>query len=85
MTPFFFEDDDDEDWDEDEAGSELTEATFVSCPYCGQEVELIVDPTGGAQQQYVEDCDVCCQPLSIRVTLDGEGQPFVNVATLDEG
>ena len=36
-------------------------------------------------QEYVEDCEVCCQPLSVRVAFDGDGNPDVSVATLDEG
>ena len=75
----------DESEPEDAAAEELTRATSVWCPYCGVEVELIIDPTGGPVQEYVEDCEVCCQPWSLRVTLDQDGQSSVEVATLDEG
>ncbi len=70
---------------EDSTSEELTQATLVWCPYCGVEVEFVVDPTGGPAQEYVEDCEVCCQPWTVRVTLDRDGQPSVEVATLDEG
>ena len=70
---------------EDDASEELTQATLVWCPYCGVEVEFVVDPTGGPVQDYVEDCEVCCQPWAVRVTLDEDGRPSVEVATLDEG
>ncbi len=73
------------DWDDDDFDAELTGGTSVFCPYCGQEVELILDQSGGAIQEYVEDCEVCCMPWSVRVAFDGDGTPRVTVTTLDEG
>ena len=37
------------------------------CPYCGESVEVDVDPSGGPHQQYVEDCPVCCRPWDVVV------------------
>ncbi len=80
------EDEDEEDFDiDDEMDSELAGSVEISCPYCGAGVELIIDPVGGETQEYVEDCEVCCQPWSVRVTLDPEGAPSVEVSTLDDG
>jgi len=42
----------------------------VRCPYCGEWIEIEVDEGGGMQQQYIEDCWVCCRPIV--VTVDGE-------------
>ena len=39
----------------------------VECPYCGEVVELTLDADGGATQDYVEDCEVCCQPWQVHV------------------
>lgn len=47
--------------------------TWVQCPYCGEDVELAVDPGGGAMQEYVEDCEVCCQPMQLTVTWGEDG------------
>jgi len=33
------------------------------CPYCGEPIESYVDPGGGEQQEYIEDCAVCCRPI----------------------
>jgi len=42
-------------------------STFtVSCPYCGEEVELYVEPDVGGR--FVQDCEVCCNPWTVRVT-----------------
>jgi hypothetical protein len=44
----------------------------VTCPYCGEAVEISVDPGGGSFQQYVEDCQVCCNPWQVTVRfIDG--------------
>ena len=54
------------------------------CPYCGAEVELALDPGGGAAQEYVEDCPVCCRPWAVRVTYDHSGAATVTLETEDE-
>ena len=69
---------------EGDLDAELNDVAPVSCPYCGESNELSVDPGGGAVQEYVEDCEVCCQPWLVRVRLDGEGQASVTVTTLDD-
>ena len=65
-------------------GAEPNDATWISCPYCGESGELSVDPVGGAIQEYVEDCEVCCNPWLVRVKLDAEGNASVSVTTLDD-
>ena len=45
----------------------------VVCPYCGETVEIALDPGGGAAQQYVEDCAVCCQPWRLTIHYDATG------------
>lgn len=51
----------------------MLEEPNISCPYCGETFTIVVDCTAG-NQQYVEDCFVCCQPivLSIAVAPNGE-------------
>ena len=55
----------------------------VTCPYCGEEATIAVDPGSGDDQQYVEDCPVCCQPWNVRVSYDAEGLASVTLETLD--
>lgn len=45
-----------------------------TCPSCGEEIVVPVDASAGEEQEYVEDCPVCCAPvqLSVRVEPDGE-------------
>ncbi|HKQ61361.1 MAG TPA: CPXCG motif-containing cysteine-rich protein [Candidatus Polarisedimenticolaceae bacterium] len=54
----------------------------VTCPYCAQTVSIRLDPGGGAAQDYVEDCEVCCQPWRVRVSYDAAGQAAVSVDRL---
>jgi len=64
-------------------GTAETETT-VYCPYCGEPVEIQLDPAGGGEQEYVEDCQVCCQPWRVTVRFDEDGQASVTVSALDE-
>jgi len=56
----------------------------LSCPYCGETVAITVDPTGGAAQEYVEDCPVCCQPWQVHVEVDSDGRVHVWADAADE-
>ena len=64
-------------------GTAETAAT-VLCPYCGAPNEIALDPGSGARQEYVEDCQVCCQPWSVRVEYAPDGAAEVRLATADE-
>ncbi len=50
-------------------GSELIK---VSCPYCGEIIETIVD-LSVPHQEYVEDCFVCCRPIVMTVSAAEDG------------
>lgn len=41
-------------------------ATYI-CDSCGEEIDLALDPSAGAEQEFVEDCPVCCRPNIIHV------------------
>jgi len=51
----------------------------IDCPYCGERFTTLVD-TSVEQQEYIEDCQVCCSPIVFEVSLDTiSGQLTVNV------
>jgi hypothetical protein len=52
--------------------SALIEDLVVTCPYCGQAMEIDVDCTGG-DQSYYEDCQTCCRPVQFLVRVDDRG------------
>ena len=44
---------------------------FFLCPYCGEEVSLLLD-LSVRRQAYVEDCEVCCKPIAIDCTVEDD-------------
>lgn len=38
----------------------------IHCPYCGEPIEVQVDTSAG-EQAYIEDCQVCCKPIEMRL------------------
>ena len=50
----------------------------VSCPYCGELIEVLIDGEE-VGQQYIEDCQVCCRPITFSVLGDIEGELSVTV------
>jgi hypothetical protein len=73
--------DDDQELDEEFPLGDGTadSAAVVACPYCGETVEIILDPGGGDYQEYVEDCQVCCRPWQVTVQFSGDGSAEVTV------
>jgi hypothetical protein len=56
----------------------------VNCPYCGAANEIALDPGSGSEQEYVEDCQVCCQPWRVTVRYDEEGSAIISVEVESE-
>ncbi|AQA19322.1 hypothetical protein BST95_14805 [Halioglobus japonicus] len=50
----------------------------VGCPYCGEVIEVLIDAQE-AGQQYIEDCQVCCRPITFSLTEDAQGYLIVSV------
>jgi hypothetical protein len=64
-------------------GTADTSAT-VACPYCGEAVEIALDPGSGTRQEYVEDCEVCCRPWNVSVAYHPDGTAEVGVEAADD-
>ena len=50
-----------------------------SCPYCGEPVQLVIDDTSSVsdhseEQDYIEDCQVCCRPMQVSVRFSANGE-----------
>ena len=41
----------------------------IRCPYCDEPMNILLDLSAG-DQSYVEDCQVCCQPMQIAFQAD---------------
>lgn len=44
------------------------------CAYCFEENDIVVDGSGALVQHYVEDCQVCCKPNLLTITIGQERQ-----------
>jgi len=53
--------------------------TQAQCPYCWEKIELVID-CSVAQQQYIEDCQVCCHPMEVTAVIDETGNVRVELA-----
>ena len=42
---------------------------FFTCPYCWEEISIVLD-TSIPIQTYVEDCEVCCNPIEVRYLVE---------------
>ena len=49
------------------------ESVKTRCPYCGEEIRLLVDASAAGSQAYTEDCPVCCRPMVVAVCVDEDG------------
>lgn len=61
----------------------MQEECFLDCPYCGEAISVLVD-CSCEQQTYVEDCQVCCQPMVMHVLVDEDGVPSVSAQREDD-
>ena len=53
---------------------------LVTCPYCGEEIEIYVELD--VRGNYVQDCEVCCNPWTVSVSREGD-ELFVEVSRAD--
>ena len=49
------------------------------CQYCGEENELWLDLTVLENQDFIEDCEVCCRPNRILIKHDKEDEEYIFV------
>lgn len=56
----------------------LLDNAGITCPYCGEPIEIEVDCSAG-DQAYVEDCSVCCRPIEVEVSVGEDGTPSITV------
>jgi hypothetical protein len=57
--------------------------TSIQCPYCGEQIDVDVD-CSVARQEYIEDCSVCCRPITISVTASPGNVDSIDVRSEDD-
>ena len=48
---------------------DLLQTHNLSCPYCGESIQIVVD-CSIPLQEYIEDCQVCCRPISLYLSVE---------------
>ncbi len=59
------------------------EASLIQCPYCWEQIEVLVDPSA-ASQDYIEDCSVCCRPIRLKVNIDDDDEIQIESLSQDD-
>jgi hypothetical protein len=60
----------------EQAGSDALETiTDIACPYCAEQISVCLDLSAG-MQTYIEDCQVCCQPITMTIMLTEAGRLY---------
>jgi hypothetical protein len=54
------------------------------CPYCGEPAEVDVDPGGDENQEFEQDCAVCCRPWRVQVHREEDGTESVTLSREDD-
>lgn len=49
----------------------MPEPVTITCPYCGEAFRIDVDASAGSCS-YIQDCEVCCRPITITLETDGD-------------
>lgn len=47
----------------------MTAEQTIRCPYCGEQFDTVIDLSAGSQD-YIEDCQVCCRPITFLLRIE---------------
>ena len=56
----------------------MLDSQDIESPCCGEVISLLLDTSAGSQR-YIEDCHVCCRPITVVLDVDEDGDPLVRV------
>jgi len=55
---------------------------FFNCPYCRSEISFVLD-TSIPKQSYIEDCEVCCNPINVKFEIEDAIVVFFETDKID--
>lgn len=55
----------------------------IQCPYCWEFITVLVD-TSVSEQDYIEDCSVCCRPIHFRINVSEDETVEIDALSEDE-
>ncbi|WP_432463166.1 CPXCG motif-containing cysteine-rich protein [Agarivorans sp. QJM3NY_33] len=56
---------------------------MISCPNCGHHTPLVLDASNG-DQDYYEDCRVCCYTIHCKLSVDEQNNKIVAYIDADD-
>mgnify|MGYP000276798558 FL=1 len=56
---------------------------FFQCPYCWQEISMLLDKSV-LSQSYIEDCEVCCNPIQITIAFENSELIGFNTESIEQ-
>jgi transcription elongation factor Elf1 len=59
------------------------EEYFFTCPYCIQEISMLID-VSLPEQEYIEDCEVCCNPIEVKVSVEDQEITYFQVISIEQ-
>jgi hypothetical protein len=74
-----YDEDEDPEFDEGNDSEAMDGEVEVTCPWCAEAQTIAIDSGGGPEQDYVQDCEVCCQPWRVHVELKRGGGARVHL------
>ncbi|MCD2449718.1 CPXCG motif-containing cysteine-rich protein [Methylicorpusculum oleiharenae] len=54
----------------------LLDECLIDCPHCGENISILID-TSVDYQDYYEDCPVCCSPILLLISCNGDSVDVV--------
>ena len=59
------------------------EEHFFQCPYCWENISMLFD-TSVNDQVYIEDCEICCNPIEINPVFENAKLILLNISSIDQ-
>ena len=56
---------------------------FFTCPHCWDKISMLLD-SSISDQNYIEDCETCCNPIEIRYTILKDEIIYFNAQSIDQ-
>ncbi|USD26170.1 CPXCG motif-containing cysteine-rich protein [Flagellimonas marinaquae] len=56
---------------------------FFQCPYCWETISFLLD-SSVSEQIYIEDCEVCCNPIEATAKFQNREMVFFNAQELGQ-
>ena len=56
---------------------------FFTCPHCWDKISILID-TSISGQNYIEDCEICCNPIEINYTTLENEIAYFDAKSIDQ-